>query len=211
MKKIYLHPLPVRVWHWVNALSFVILIVTGLQIRYSDILSLMSFETADDLHIIFGFILIGNFFIWLLYYLLSGKITLYIPELNPRKFIKESIRQARYYMYGIFVGEPNPHHPSLDKKFNLLQQMTYLSIMVMLLPLQLVTGLLMWDMKMFSGVIAIAGGIKIVDTLHVLLFLFFSAFFMVHIYLATLGHTATAHIKAMFTGFEEEEEEEHSH
>jgi len=36
MKKIYLHALPVRVWHWVNALSFFVLIGTGAQIRYRD-------------------------------------------------------------------------------------------------------------------------------------------------------------------------------
>ena len=28
-EKIYLHPLPVRLWHWLNALGFVLLIVTG--------------------------------------------------------------------------------------------------------------------------------------------------------------------------------------
>ena len=38
MKKLYLHPLPVRIWHWINAVSFVVLIVTGLQIRYREIL-----------------------------------------------------------------------------------------------------------------------------------------------------------------------------
>ena len=32
--KIYVHPLPVRIWHWTNALGFVALILTGVQIRY---------------------------------------------------------------------------------------------------------------------------------------------------------------------------------
>ena len=44
-----------------------------------------------------------------------------------------------------------------------------------------------------------------VDTLHVLLFIFFAAFMPVHVYLATLGHTLGAHFKAMFTGYEEGE------
>jgi len=206
MKKIYLHPLPVRVWHWVNAVSFLALIGTGLQIRFREALHVMSFKSSVDIHNIFGFILIGNFFIWLLYYVLSGKLRVYLPELNPKKFIGDSIRQARYYAYGIFMGEENPHHPSPGAKFNPLQQMTYLNIMGMLLPLQLITGLLMWDVKLFSGPIAMAGGIKIVDTLHMLIFLFFSSFLFIHIYLATLGHTAFAHIKAMFTGYEEEPE-----
>ncbi|MDP2168468.1 MAG: cytochrome b/b6 domain-containing protein [Thermodesulfovibrionales bacterium] len=209
MKKIYLHPLPIRIWHWVNALSFLMLIFTGLQIRYRDMMRVMSFETSVDVHNIFGFVLIFNFFIWLLYYVISGKLKIYIPALSPRKFIEGCIRQAIYYGYGIFRGEPNPHHSTPDNKFNPMQQMAYLNIMAMFLPLQLLTGLMMWDIKGFSSWITLAGGIKIVDTVHVLIFLFFSSFLFVHIYLATLGHTATAHIKAMFTGFEEEDE--HSH
>ena len=40
VKKIYIHPLPVRIWHWSNAVGFVLLILTGLQIRYRDIIGL---------------------------------------------------------------------------------------------------------------------------------------------------------------------------
>lgn len=209
MKKIYLHPLPVRIWHWINAGSFLILIITGIQIRYRDIIHIISFETSVDLHEIFGFILLGNFFIWLLYYFLSGKLKIYIPPLSLKKFIEGSIRQAVYYGYGIFVGKENPHHPTPDNKFNPLQQMAYLSIMGLLIPLQLITGLMMWDAGLFSRWISLAGGMKIVDTIHLLLFLFFTSFLFIHIYLATLGHTTFAHIKAMITGYEEEDEEHH--
>ena len=31
MEKIYIHPLPVRIWHWVNALGFLVLIATGIR------------------------------------------------------------------------------------------------------------------------------------------------------------------------------------
>ena len=210
MKKIYLHPLPVRIWHWVNAISFIVLIVTGLQIRYREILGLMKFREAVDIHNIFGFILIFNFFIWLVFYIVTGKIKIYIPPLNLKKFVMGSLKQARYYGYGILMGEPNPHHSTPDNKFNPMQQMAYLAIMLLLIPLQLVSGLLLWDAKRFADFINLAGGIKIVDTVHVFLFLFFLSFIFVHIYLATLGHTATAHIKAMFTGYEELEEE-HGH
>ncbi len=210
MKKIYLHPLPVRIWHWVNAISFIVLIVTGLQIRYREILGLMKFRDAVDIHNIFGFILIFNFFIWLVFYIVTGKIKIYIPPLNLKKFVTGSLKQARYYGYGILMGESNPHHSSPDNKFNPMQQMAYLAIMLLLIPVQLVSGLLLWDAKRFSDFISLAGGIKIVDTVHVFLFLFFMSFLFVHIYLATLGHTATAHIKAMFTGYEELEEE-HGH
>ncbi len=210
MKKIYLHPLPIRIWHWINAISFIVLIITGLQIRYRELMGLMKFREAVDIHNFFGFVLIGNFFIWLVYYIITGKIKIYIPPLNLKKFVIGGLKQARYYGYGILMGEPNPHHSTPDNKFNPMQQMAYLAIMMLLIPLQLGSGLLLWDAKRFADWINLAGGIKIVDTVHVFLFLFFTAFIFVHVYLATLGHTAMAHIKAMFTGYEELEEE-HSH
>jgi thiosulfate reductase cytochrome b subunit len=210
MKKIYLHPLPIRIWHWINAVSFIVLIITGLQIRYRELMGLMKFREAVDIHNFFGFVLIFNFFIWLVYYIVTGKIKIYIPPLNLKKFVVGGLKQARYYGYGILMGEPNPHHATPDSKFNPMQQMAYLAIMMLLIPLQLGSGLLLWDAKRFADWINLAGGIKMVDTVHVLLFLFFTAFIFVHVYLATLGHTALAHIKAMFTGYEELEEE-HSH
>ncbi|SPQ01291.1 Putative cytochrome b561 [Candidatus Sulfobium mesophilum] len=210
MKKIYLHPLPIRIWHWINAISFIVLIITGLQIRYRELMGLMKFREAVDIHNFFGFVLIFNFFIWLVYYIVTGKIKIYIPPLNLKKFVVGGLRQARYYGYGILMGEQNPHHSTPDNKFNPMQQMAYLAIMMLLIPLQLGSGLLLWDAKRFADWINLAGGIKIVDTVHVFLFLFFTAFIFVHVYLATLGHTAMAHIKAMFTGYEELEEE-HSH
>jgi thiosulfate reductase cytochrome b subunit len=212
MKKIYLHPLPIRIWHWVNATAFIILIVTGAQVRFGNVLHLFSFETAVKIHSWTGFILIANFFIWLVYYLVTRNIKIYIPPLNhPVEFTKKAIRQAKFYGLGIMVGDHNPHHSTPDNKFNPMQQVSYLMIMVLLIPVQLVTGLLLWDPKLFSPVVNLVGGIQVIEIIHVLLWIFFSAFIIVHFYLATLGHTTWAHIIAMFTGFEEEEEEEEGH
>jgi thiosulfate reductase cytochrome b subunit len=49
----------------------------------------------------------------------------------------------------------------------------------------------------------------VVDTVHVLLFIAFTGFIFVHVYLTTLGHTPGAHVKAMITGYEEVEETSH--
>ena len=38
MTRIYVHPVPVRLWHWINAVGFIVLIATGLQIRYGALL-----------------------------------------------------------------------------------------------------------------------------------------------------------------------------
>jgi thiosulfate reductase cytochrome b subunit len=209
MNKIYLHAMPVRVWHWNNAFCFLVLIVTGAQIRYRDALDLMSFKSAVDVHNFFGFLLLANFLLWAVFYMVSRKLKVYIPGPNLKNFVLGALKQARYYGYGIFVGEQNPHHTTPDNKFNPMQQVAYFNIMLVLLPLQIVTGLLMWDIKWFAGAISMAGGIKMVDSVHVFLTLFFTSFLFVHVYLATLGHTPLEHIKAMFTGYEEEGEPAH--
>jgi Ni,Fe-hydrogenase I cytochrome b subunit len=46
----------------------------------------------------------------------------------------------------------------------------------------------------------------VVDTIHVGLCIVFMIFILVHVYLTTLGRTASEHVKAMFTGYEEVED-----
>jgi thiosulfate reductase cytochrome b subunit len=208
MARIYVHPLPVRIWHWINALGFVTMIVTGFQIRYIGLIDVMSFRTAVVAHNWMGFVLIGNFFVWLVFYLFSDKITVYHPDLSPTRQFRRSIRQMWYYGYGIFKGEPNPHHISVYQKFNAMQGMTYQVIMLLLVPLQFYTGLLLWDVNRFSPMIDLLGGVRVVDTAHVLIFIFFLGFIFVHPYLASLGHTRSAHFKAMITGYEDVDEDQ---
>jgi len=207
MHKLYIHPLPVRIWHWTNALGFLILIATGLQLRYVGLIDFMSFRTAVVVHNWVGLVLAANFFVWLFFYLLSDKIKVYHPELSPTKYFRASFKQMYYYGYGIFKGEPNPHQVSVYRKFNSMQSMMYQIIMMLLLPLQFYTGLLLWDVGRFSTTVEMLGGVRVVDTVHVLLFIFFTGFIFGHIYLASLGHTPTAHFESMITGYEEVEDE----
>ena len=206
MAKIYINPLPVRLWHWVNALGFVVLILTGLSIRYADVVALMSFATAVRVHNAVGFILIANYLVWLGFYLFTDKITVYHPELDPRKYFRDSLRQMLYYGYGIFRGQPNPHHATAYRKFNALQSLTYQIVMILLVPIQFYTGVLLWDLERFRGSIELFGGVRVVATVHVLLFIFFTGFVFVHAYLASLSAKPFAHFKAMITGYDELDE-----
>jgi Ni/Fe-hydrogenase b-type cytochrome subunit len=203
MKKLYIHPIPVRIWHWLNVACFVVLVVTGTQIRYLDLFDLLSFRTAVTLHNAAGFALIGNFAIWLVFYLFSDKNRAYHPEFNLLKQARDSFRQMQYYGWGMFRGEHPPFPIDPYAKFNPLQRLLYQILMLALLPMQFFTGLLIWDVKRFSGVIEMLGGLRVVDTVHVLIFIFFVFYLFLHPYLATLGHTPTAHIKAMVTGYED--------
>jgi thiosulfate reductase cytochrome b subunit len=180
MHRLYIHPLPVRIWHWTNAVGFVLMILTGMQIRYVGLIDVVSFRTAVSVHNFVGFVLIANFVLWLVFYLTSDR----------------------------FRGEPNPFQPTIYRKFNPLQSMIYQIIVMLLLPIQIYTGILLWDVKRFSAQVDFFGGVRVIDTVHVLIFITFVFYVLVHVYLGTLGHTRLAHFKSMMTGYEEMDEEE---
>jgi thiosulfate reductase cytochrome b subunit len=202
--ELYINPLPVRIWHWLNALGFITLILTGTHIRYADRINLMSFETAIKTHNWVAFAVIANYFVWLGFYIFSDRITNYHPELNMRKFFDKAFKQIMYYGYGIFRGAKSPHKVVPYDKFNPMQSITYQIIMLLVVPIQFVTGLMMWDVKRFEGVIAMLGGLDVINTVHVLIYIFFVSFTMIHAYMGALGHTPATHFREMFTGYEEE-------
>jgi len=203
MHRIYIHPLPVRIWHWLNAAGFVAMILTGMQMRYAGTIEVIGFRTAVRMHNWIGFALIANYCLWLGFYATSSRIRCYLPELNLRKFFFGSVRQMKYYCYGMFVGEPNPHQISITNKFNPMQATLYQLVMVVLVPVQFYTGVLLWDVQRFAAQVNFLGGIRVVDTVHVLIFIFFVAYVLVHPYLGTLGATRTGQYKAMISGYEE--------
>lgn len=204
MERIYVHPLPVRIWHMINAAGMVLMILTGTQIRYVGLIDVLDFKTAVNWHNWIGFVLIGNYFIWLLFYLFSDKIKVYHPELSPMEHFRKSFLQMQYYGYGIFRGSPNPHQVSAYEKFNPMQSMMYQVVMMLLLPAVYFTGILLWDVTRFYDIVEALGGVRVIDTVHVLIYIFFVFFVIFHVYMGSLGHTPTAHYKAMFvTGYED--------
>ena len=94
----------------------------------------------------------------------------------------------------------------LRLKFNPMQSMLYQVVMFLLVPLIFVTGVLLWDVKGFNGMVESFGGVRVVDTVHVLLYIFFVFYIILHGYLGSLGQAFSANYKAMFlTGYEEAE------
>ena len=208
MKRLYVHPLPVRIWHWLNATGFIAMILTGIQIRYVGLIDVIPFRIAVQLHNWIGFALIANYFLWLGFYATSPQIRCYLPDLNPKRFFSGGLRQMRYYCYGMFKGDPNPHRISALNKFNPMQASLYQLVMVVLVPVLAYTGVLLWDVQRFATQVNFFGGVRVVDTVHVLLFIFFVAYILVHPYLGTLGASRTGQYRAMITGYEDVEDTE---
>lgn len=209
VEHIYLTPMPVRIWHWLNAFGIVTLCITGLQIRFPDYVNIFgTYKAAIRLHNTAGVVVSISYALWLVYYMLvAGTLAkLYIPTLDDLK--SGVFRQAFFYFFQYFFGKPNPHHASPESKFNPMQKSAYLVIMLVLLPLVIISGYALMYVAPMREFILVIGGIKTLVSAHFLIACCFFAFLFVHIYLATLGATPLAYFKPMWDGWEEVEHHE---
>ena len=84
-----------------------------------------------------------------------------------------------------------------------MQKLTYQFLMFISAPITFLTGLMMWDVELFAGLIELSGGIRVVNTIHVIMFILFVFFIIIHAYMGVLGKKPSSHYKEMFTGYEE--------
>jgi thiosulfate reductase cytochrome b subunit len=202
MKKIYLHPLPLRIWHWVNALLVILLIITGIQLRIPGVPSLGPRHPALWVHKYAGWAMVASCVFWLVYSLTSRNLSRqYVVRTRD---LKGMFRQAKFYLISIFKGGENPFRPSPEEKFNPLQKLAYGAIMGIFAPILMVTGLLCSDILFFRKYVLLWDIVGVLNAIHVMGAYVFALYLIIHLYMATLGRTTFAHIKAMITGYEEE-------
>ena len=201
--RIELVSMPIRIWHFVHGICIVLLVLTGIPLRYPDLFVLFgTVRKTVQLHNLFGYIVTGDYLLWFFYYALKRELVRqYVPSVKD--FSAGTMKQAQYYFFRIFFGDPAPFEPSPESKFNSMQKITYAGIMFFILPLQIFTGILLIDVELFLPVIAALGGVRIIDAFHVILAYVFTSFLIMHLYLATLGHTFLAHFKMIVLGYEE--------
>jgi thiosulfate reductase cytochrome b subunit len=204
MKKVFLHPITIRVWHWINASLIFLLVITGVQLRFPGV-NIFYYGHAAFFHRVLGFVLAGSFLYWFLYYLVTGGLSKHYL-IHPRD-LKGMMHQAFFYIFSMFKGTRNPFAPSAAERFNPLQKVAYLSLMLILMPVIIVTGVLLSDIVYFLNIINFMGGIRILDAVHVATGYAFILYLIVHLYMATLGYRLISHIKAMITGYGEEQDE----
>lgn len=197
----YMYSVYERQWHWLQTVVILALLFTGLIIHKPDTFGMFSFRYVVQVHNILAAILVINAALAAFYHLASGEIRQYLPE--PHGFFGQAFAQALYYLRGIFRGEPHPFEKSPGRKMNPLQQVTYLAILNVLLPLQIVTGVLMWGVQTWSGVAQLFGGLAVLAPLHTLVAWSFASFIVMHVYLTTTERTPLTGIKSMITGWSE--------
>jgi len=200
-QRVYMYPFYDRMWHWLQALIIVALFLTGMEVHLPDRFDLIGFKNAVRVHEILGLLLVANAFLGLFHYLTTGKIKQYFSS-SP-DYVTQAVRQAKYYLYGIFRGAPHPFDKHPAQKLNPLQKITYVMILNVLLPIQIVTGVLIWGAQQWPHAVGRLGGLAVLGGIHTMCAWLFAAFIIMHVYLTTTGHTPLANLRAMIGGWEE--------
>jgi len=202
-ERIYMYESYRRFWHWLQTTSIVILLFTGLIIHRPDIFGAFSFRGVVTVHNVIAVILVVNALLSVFYHIATERIQEYIPR--PYGFFDDAIVQAKYYISGIFKGQPHPFEKRPDSRMNPIQKATYFGILNVLLPLQIITGALMWGVQKFPAIANLFGGLPILAPFHSLVAWTFATFIIGHVYMTTTGATPLEATRAMITGYEEVE------
>jgi thiosulfate reductase cytochrome b subunit len=200
MKKIYLYPLWLRIWHILNATLFLVLIATGMSMHFSaETKFVISFHSSVVIHNIAGILLSFNFIFYITLNFLTGNYKHYL--VNFKGMFERVFKQAKYYLYDIYHGKPHPYDSNEKNKFNPLQQLGYVSIMFGLLPLIVLSGWALLFPEFAPDEILGMGGVWPIALLHTLVAFFLAIFLFVHLYLGTTGHTLGDLFKTIVTGW----------
>jgi thiosulfate reductase cytochrome b subunit len=203
VRRAYMYGIYERLWHWLQTAAILMLIFTGLIIHKPDTFAMFSFRGVVAMHNILAVILVINATLSAFYHLVSGEIRQFLPR--PYGFFDQAIVQAKFYLSGIFRGEEHPFAKTPERKLNPLQQVVYLGLLNVLLPLQIITGALMWGVQRWPEIASRLGGLPLLAPAHSLVAWMLASFVIGHVYLTTTGPTPLASIKGMIMGWDEVE------
>ncbi|HUI94772.1 MAG TPA: cytochrome b/b6 domain-containing protein [Xanthobacteraceae bacterium] len=192
-----LHPLPVRIMHWTNAVAMLIMITSGWKIYNDDVLlGWLHFPDAIipgpwaqhglQWHF-FGMWILGlNGLAYLTYGFASGRFRRMLLPIRPSELIA-NIRDALHFR----LAHDDP------TRYNMVQRLLYIGVLSAGVLIVL-SGLAIWKPVQFSELLALFGGsFQAARVVHFLCMSAIAGFIAVHITLALLvPHT----LVAMVTG-----------
>lgn len=201
-ERLYLYPIWLRIWHGINGILIIILIITGLSLQYSSNEYIrIRFDLAVSLHNISGILLSFNYVFFVIGNFVTGNIRFYILEwkgLADRIF-----KQSLYYISGMFKGESTPFPVNKDRKFNPLQKVSYIISMYVFVPLVIISGLALLFPEFIIHRVLGFSGIQLTALLHSATGFLISVFLIIHIYICTTGKPVSKNFKSMWTGWHE--------
>jgi thiosulfate reductase cytochrome b subunit len=195
-ERVYIFKRFERFWHWTQALTILFLLLTGFEVHGAY--KLFGFGRAVDLHTIAAWTLITLWVFAVFWHFTTGEWRQYIPTLDKVGAM------IKYYLTGIFTDAPHPFRATTLTKHNPLQRLAYLFLWLVITPVIWFSGWFylfygQWREWGVDGFLSL----EWVAFFHVLGAYMILVFVIAHTYLITAGHTATSHLKAMITGWED--------
>ena len=183
LPSVVIHPLTVRVGHWINAFAILIMIFSGWRIYNAS--PLFSFKFPADLtlggwlggalqwHFAAMWLLVVNGIVYLLYGIISGHYRASFFPLTARAIAREFTNVLRGRM-SHRVGT-----------YNALQKLAYLGVILLGIVLVL-SGLCVWKPVQFQVLAALMGGYEGARLVHFLAMAGVVGFIVVHLSLVML-------------------------
>jgi thiosulfate reductase cytochrome b subunit len=191
-----LHPLPIRVMHWINAVAIFIMIGSGWKIYDDDVifgwLHFPDFLTIGkwaqhglQWHFFGMWIFSLNGLAYLAYGLATGRFRRKLLPISVRELLGTVGEALRFRL----------RHDDLTH-YNAVQKILYLGI-ILIGILIVISGLALWKPVQFSELAALFGSFQTIRLVHFLCMAAIVGFLVVHVTLALLVPQSLA---AMITG-----------
>jgi len=191
-----LHPLPLRIMHWINAVAVFIMIGSGWKIYNDDVI--LGWLHFPD------WIVIGK---WAQYGLQWHFFGMWIFVLNGIAYLSYGIATGRFRqklfpitLRELFatIGDALRFRLTHDDLtvYNAVQKILYLGVILTGI-LIVITGLCLWKPVQFSELAALFGNFQIIRIIHFLCMAAIVGFILVHVTLALLVPQS---LVAMITG-----------
>ena len=203
----YLYPKWIRIWHVLNAVLFIILIITGLSMQYTDSENpsyMVGFAKAVKWHNFAAFILTANYVFYFIGNIITRNIRYY--RIERENFLKNLILQLKFYSFGIFKKQKHPFPVTMERKFNPLQKFSYVLAMYVGMPLLIISGFVLLFPELAIDNIFGISGLVLNDILHITTGFLLSIFMLIHIYTCTLGSKPSSLFYSMISGYHREDE-----
>ncbi len=198
----YLYPVWIRIWHVLNAVLFLVLIITGLSMQYTDMDNsqyVVGFAKAVRWHNAAAMVLVANYAVFVIGNAFTRNGRYYM--IKKENFLSDLSKQAKFYSFGIFRGEKHPFPVTAERKFNPLQKFTYVMAMYVAIPLLIVSGFVLLFPELAIKNIFGVSGLLLNDILHISMGFLLSIFMIVHIYTCTLGSKPGSLFRGIITGY----------
>ncbi len=194
LTRVIIHPLIVRVGHWINAIAILIMISSGWRIYNASTLFPFHFPSSLTLggwlagalqwHFAAMWLLVANGIVYVLYGIFSGHYRSSFFPITPRAIAHEFMNVLRGRL---------SHRLGT---YNVIQKLAYLVVILLAIVLVL-SGLCIWKPVQFQGLAALLGGYEGARLIHFFAMAGVAGFIVVHVILVILVPRT---LTPMFTG-----------